>query len=208
MKEILIKNKEILERLNGFLVAFEKADTSLLPIEFRKSGNENQQIAVSEKYLEAMIKLNQATPACINGCDLIHWDRNPEKPMDDAWKAITNDISHNFTRELGAQQNALACYYPKGGFIGWHDNNDVPGWTLLFNWSETGNSFYRYRDCETHDIHTIRDKPGWSCKTGFYGHGPLSTFHCAASYEPRWSIAFYLRDKELRDQLLYDIEHE
>lgn len=208
MREILIKNESIINRLNGFIKAFNKAGINELPIQFRRASNENKDYAVSDKYLEVMLRENTGPPHTVKGCDLCAWVLDRDRPMSKAWKDIHDDISTNFTRELGAQQNALACYYPPGGFIGWHDNRDVPGYTVLFNWSETGNGFYRYRDSETHKVITIPDKIGWSCKTGYYGDGPLSTFHCAATKEPRWSIAFYIRNKELRDELVEEIEND
>jgi hypothetical protein len=208
MKEILIKNQEILTRLNGFTDTFKKADESLIPIDFKRAHEGNQKYAVSDKYLEVMLRECKGPPAMLKGGDIGAWKGDPDRPTPKVWEDIHDDVTHDFTRELGAQQNALICYYPPGGFIGWHDNHDVPGYTLLFNWSEGGNGFYRYRDCETHEVVTIKDRPGWSCKTGYYGEGPLSTFHCAAAYEPRWSIAFYLRNKELRDDLIEEIQND
>lgn len=208
MREILIKNKWLLERLNGFLKDFEEADVSLLPVRHRQENGETREIGISEEYMYKMIEEKQGPPASIMACDLVAWDRDPSDLMPPRWGEITEDISNNFTRELGAQQNALAAYYPPGGYIGWHDNHDVPGYTVLFNWSKTGDSFYRYRDAKTHEIITIKDRPGWSCKTGYYGPEEESTMHCASTNEPRWSIAFYLRSEELRDALLEEIENE
>ena len=54
----------------------------------------------------------------------------------------------------------------------------------------------------------LHDRPGWTCKTGWYGPGKESTFHCAMTNEPRWSIAFYMRNETMRDQLVEEIESE
>jgi len=127
-------------------------------------------------------------------------------PIHGPWREFADDVANNFARELGVQQNALCCYYPSDGYIGWHDNRDAPGFTILFNWSKNGNSFYRYRDWETGSINTIGDRPGWSCKTGYYGPGEKSVFHCAMTEEPRWSIAFYARNKTIRDIIIEQLE--
>jgi hypothetical protein len=207
MREILIKNEEILDRLNGFIKTIESLDISELEISNR-DPDISTNYGVSEKYLKIIVdkgSKHKGSPEAIIGVDLCAL---PSEKLPIHWREFSDDIRFNFTRELGAQQNALCCYYPPNGYIGWHDNHDAPGYTVLFNWSRGGDSFYRFRDPITKKMVTIDDRPGWSCKTGWYGPGDGATFHCAKTNEPRWSIAFYLKDKELRDQLIYDIEHE
>jgi hypothetical protein len=205
MKEILIHNQEILDRLNGFLTTIQSLDQTFL-----KSINRDPSIspehAVSQEYLdEIMNKKNIAGwPLAINGLDVAVVQNLPPE-----WNDLKNDICHTFTRELGCQQNALCCYYPSDGYIGWHDNHDCPGHTILFNWSETGSGFYRYRDVDTGEIVTIQDRPGWSCKTGYYGDGKDTPrqYHCALANEPRWSIAFYIRSQDMVDMIREEIEY-
>lgn len=208
MKEVLIKNKEILDRLNGFLDTINDMDIQILKKRIKERGDKHKHYATSKDYLKFILnKTNnkefKGPPEIAKLFDLCN---NYNIPKD--WLELMRDVSFTFAQELGAQQNALFCYYPEDGYIGWHDNRDAPGYTVLFNWSKTGNGFYRYRDWETGKIHTIKDRAGWSCKTGWYGPGDKSTFHCAMTNEPRWSIAFYMRNENMRDQLVEEISDE
>ena len=214
MREVLIKNEEILNRLNGFLDTINSLDMSLLDIVERNIGDQvppkklNKYYATSKDYLQRMLqKVSEdrfeGPPEIIKGVDLCN-----NYSVVQEWKELAKDVGFNFARELGVQQNALFCYYPEDGYIGWHDNRDAPGYTVLFNWSKGGDAFYRYRDWETGEVNTINDRPGWTCKTGWYGPGDKSTFHCALANEPRWSIAFYARNKTMQDMIIEHIEND
>ena len=208
MREVFLKNKEVLNRLNGFIKTIEGLDMSELDI--KEIGDKDKVYATSKKYLQLMLnkveqKKFKGPPEIIKGIDISHIQG---APLTGPWRDLANDVGINFAQELGVQQNALFCYYPKDGYIGWHDNRDAPGYTILFNWSKGGDAFYRYRDWKTGKVHTIHDRPGWTCKTGWYGPGDKSTFHCAMTNEPRWSIAFYARNKTMRDEIIDQLEEE
>jgi hypothetical protein len=207
MREILIKNKEILDRLNGFTKTIQSMDINELKIDDRDPDIDSD-YAVSEEYLQVILdkgRAHKGSPEAIKAVDL---SVLPSSEIPLGWKEFADDVAFRFARELGVQQNALCAYYPKDGYIGWHDNHDAPGFTLLFNWSETGDSFYRFRDPATKEVVTIDDRPGWSCKTGWYGKGDGATFHCAKTNEPRWSIAFYIQDENMKDIIIESIENE
>ena len=214
MREVLLKNKEILDRLDGFINTINSLDINDLEIKEINLANQvpakklNKHYATSKDYLQIILKKvsenrHKGTPEIMKGIDL---GQLYGAPIYGPWREFADDVANNFARELGVQQNALCCYYPSDGYIGWHDNRDAPGFTILFNWSKNGNSFYRYRDWETGSINTIGDRPGWSCKTGYYGPGEKSVFHCAMTEEPRWSIAFYARNKTIRDIIIEQLE--
>jgi hypothetical protein len=208
MREVFLKNKEVLDRLNGFIETIDGLDISELDI--KEQGDKDKVYATSRRYLQLMLnkveqKKFKGPPEIIKGIDISHIRG---APLTGPWRDLANDVGINFAQELGVQQNALFCYYPKDGYIGWHDNRDAPGYTILFNWSKGGDAFYRYRDWKTGKVHTIHDRPGWTCKTGWYGPGDKSTFHCAMTNEPRWSIAFYARNKTMRDEIIYQLEEE
>jgi|TARA_B110000495_G_C22937306_1_gene548242 hypothetical protein len=208
MREVFLKNKEVLDRLNGFIKTIEGLDMSELDI--KEIGDKDKVYATSKKYLQLMLnkveqKKFKGPPEIIKGIDISHIRGSP---LIGPWRDLANDVGINFAQELGVQQNALFCYYPEDGYIGWHDNRDAPGYTILFNWSKGGDAFYRYRDWKTGLVHTIHDRPGWTCKTGWYGPGDKSTFHCALTNEPRWSIAFYARNETMRDEIIDQLEEE
>jgi hypothetical protein len=205
MKEILIKNEELLDRLNGFTKTIQAMDINELKIADR-DPEIDAEYGVSTEYLNAILDKglsHKGSPEAIKAIDI-----SIDMDIPKQWKDFADDVAFKFARELGVQQNALCAYYPKGGYIGWHDNRDAPGFTLLFNWSETGDSFYRFRDPVTKEVVTIDDRPGWSCKTGWYGKGDKSTFHCAKTNEPRWSIAFYIQDENMKDIIIESIEND
>jgi len=206
MREVLIKNKEILKRLDGFIESIKGLDMSILDI--KEQGDKGKIYATSKEYLQLV--LNKAENKQFRGPPEMMWgvDLCNNHKYGGEWLTLAEDVGFNFARELGAQQNALFMYYPKDGYIGWHDNRDAPGYTILFNWSEGGDAFYRYRDWKTGKVHTIHDRPGWTCKTGWYGPGKESTFHCAMTNEPRWSIAFYARNETMRDLIIDEIEND
>ena len=216
MREVFLKNKEVLDRLNGFIDTINSLDINDLNVIERNLADRvprkklNKHYATSKDYLQIVLKKVsedrfEGPPEIIKGCDI---GQLYGQLLEGPWREFANDVCYDFARELGVQQNALLCYYPLDGYIGWHDNRDAPGYTILFNWSKGGNAFYRYRDWKTGNVHTIHDRPGWTCKTGWYGPGDKSTFHCALTNEPRWSIAFYARNKTMRDIIIEQLEEE
>jgi len=205
MRDVEINDPYILERLNGFLESFNKLDIEKSFKMDNRDPSIDKVYGTSEEYLKKMrVEGHVGYPMAIKGIDIL---AHPTKK--DGWGEIEQEVSYEFGRELGAQQNALCCYYPSDGFIGWHDNHDAPGHTLLFTWSATGDGYYRYRDIDTGEVKTLPDRAGWICRTGEYGDGKAAPeqWHCAATNEPRWSIAFYVRSKAMIDMIVEDLEY-
>ena len=66
-------------------------------------------------------------------------------------KDIAKEIqekSHWLDNELGSLLGirfcALKMWYPKDGYIAWHNNWNVPGYNVLFTYTETGNGYWRH----------------------------------------------------------------
>jgi len=175
--EIGQETKDKLESLYNSLGNIED-----VPIHM-KGLAEKVNFAVSDKYLDIMKTENTGPPHMLRGYDLLSWE-NPTPEWDKIIEQAKNIIDADC---------AIFAYYPEDGFIGWHDNSDAPGYTILFSHSEDGDGFYRYIDARSKLKHTIDDKPGWTCKTGYYGKYPMNTFHCAKTSKPRWSIAFIIK---------------
>ena len=95
---------------------------------------------------------------------------------------------------LGTWENALACYYPPGGFICWHNNSDTHGPNYLMTWSETGEGFFdvmKTKKDGTYQKVRIKDNPGWQLKAMYFGNEKDSIcWHAAATNCKRISIAF------------------
>jgi len=205
MRNVDINNPHIQARLDGFA---EKLNALKPPPIDHRDTSIDKHMGVSTEYLHRIMEEgHRGSPKSIKGADLLRqWRDTPE------WREIFEDVSFNFPRELGLDwndgMNALCFFYPEDGFVGWHTNEDAPGHTLLFTWSETGDGFYRFKDKDSGEIKTLPDKPGWVCRTGYYGDGVFGRiqWHCALTNEPRWSIAFCIRRAEMTEMIVKDIE--
>ena len=128
-------------------------------------------------------------------------------------------VKNDFVVDLGATSNALFAYYPPGGFVGWHTNQNNSGYQFLFSWSKDGDGYFQYYDKAKEKIIKIQDKPGWQCR--HYHFGVDEDDHCwhsAYTNSPRITIAILFRwhDQphmkehilEMKDQLIEEIESE
>ena len=90
-----------------------------------------------------------------------------------------------------------SAYIPYG-FVGWHCDDDVCGYYMMFSYSELGKGFFKARDPVTGYIHTDIDKAGWSLKVGKIGNEPEEkVWHCVASKCNRYT--FILVFNEIND---------
>lgn len=131
-----------------------------------KPKNLDTQYAVSNEYLELMKARpdNVGYPEECYGADFKDvgvYDTNiylnRVQQLDKALMSFT-----------GSRSNALKMYYPPGGYIGWHNNANAPGYNILFTYSETGEGDFRYIHPQTGELVIMPDKKGWSCKVGYY----------------------------------------
>lgn len=89
--------------------------------------------------------------------------------------------------------------YPKGGYMGWHTNSDVPGLRVYMVYSpEEKSSYFKYVDRTDPDqpkIITDWDDKGWTIRA-FYPSGlPMNyLWHCVAAIDaPRISFGYLLK---------------
>ena len=208
---IEINNPWFQERLDGIIKTCKKLDPATLELDNR-DPTIDKHYGTSDEYLHKLLKQKERRgprgehypgwPQAIKGCDI---GAHPRKFLE--WSRFKKDITYTFCRELGAQQNALLCYYPEDGFIGWHNNSNTPGYSILFTWSETGDGCYKMKSKRSGEIITLNDKPGWICRHGYYGEKESNQqWHSALTNEPRWSIAFYLRNAEMTKMFIEEIE--
>lgn len=121
------------------------------------------------------------------------------------------EMSLKLTTILGARNQAVNVYYPSGGFMGWHNNWNAAGYNILLTYSQDGDGFFRYRDPKTHEIITMEDRVGWSCKVGYYGRGREPDkvyYHCAGSNSPRLTLGFIIPDLDMWRDMIEDITGE
>ena len=85
------------------------------------------------------------------------------------WETHKNNVKNNLATMFGATHSALASYYPPGGFVGWHTNWNCSTYQILFTWSETGDSYFLYKDTETGEIEKIQERAGWQAHCVYFG---------------------------------------
>ena len=200
MKTIEIRNKQLIKILDVYINSFLAADRSKFPNGIKDITPE---YACGEEYLLHMQgKKVTGYPEKTHGVDLHQYVPPPlAKPL----QQLDNDLM----AWSGSRNNAVKMVYPKGGYMGWHHNANAPGYNILLSWSEKGLGFFRYQDPVTKEIVTIEDKPGWTCKVGYYG--PFSEpdkmyWHCAsAEHEERVTLGYIIPHEGMWSNMCEDI---
>lgn len=96
----------------------------------------------------------------------------------------------------------LCAYYPPGGFIDWHTNENIETYNAICTYSHTGNSYFQYK--KDGQVTTVPDKFGWSVKkTKWSKQDPL--WHRAESNDDRITVTFSSNKEENIDRLIRDI---
>lgn len=88
--------------------------------------------------------------------------------------------------------------YPKGGYMGWHTNGDMPGIRVYLAYSPIENgSYFKYvdRSTDTPTIVTDWDNKGWTVRVFEVSHHPNHfLWHCVeAPNAPRISFGYWFR---------------
>jgi hypothetical protein len=212
MKWVEINNKEILNILTEYSDWFFSSDYSKLTEISKKEGRHqgvSLEEACGEDYLKVIIDKDGehiGFPEVTMSVDISNEDRAPSEH-----KKKRLELSEKLCAYLGARNQAVNVFYPKDGFMGWHNNWNASGYNILLSYSQTGNGFFRYLDPVTKEIVTMEDKPGWTCKVGYYGRGREPDkvyYHCAGSYEPRITLGFIVPHLEMWQDMIADISEE
>jgi len=90
-----------------------------------------------------------------------------------------------------ATGTALAVYYPPGGYLGWHTNDDCVAHNLILTYSASDKSYFESRQKR------IYDTKGWSIKINEFNRD--SSWHRAIAIDHRITFAFIYDTKEKRD---------
>ncbi len=118
------------------------------------------------------------------------------------------NLSTELCTWLGARNEAVHVYYPKNGFMSWHNNWNAPGYNILLSYTKNGGGFFKYRDPKTHEVIEMLDTPGWSCKVGYYGRGREPDkvyYHTAGTHEPRLTLGFVIPNIDMWRCMIEDI---
>ena len=119
------------------------------------------------------------------------------------------EYRHELVEYLGARNSAVAMWYPKNGYMSWHNNANASGYNILISYNKTGDGWFRYQDPTTKEIVTLQDRPGWAVKVGYFGSfgEPDKIFwHCPNTFnEDRLSFGFVLPHREMWEMMIEDI---
>ena len=139
------------------------------------------------------------------GIDLMKWN-TPHQSVNEALRRLDDEL----IAWSGSRNNAVKMLYPKGGYMGWHHNANASGYNILLSWSKEGTGFFRYQDPITKEIITMNDKPGWTCKVGYYGKfsEPEKIYwHCAnAAQEERLTLGYIIPHEGMWRSMYEDIQ--
>lgn len=224
MTEVTIRNKNLLNRLNGFVDEFfsiDDYDNSKYQVSSSPDHSANPEYYCSREWLDHMLNNWESH----SGFPEQHMAQPITKMVQedpDKFTAFRDKVKRDFTVEIGAAHSALLNYYPTGGFVGWHTNWNANCYQILFTWSKSGNGYFKYYDKQKDEIVTIQDKPGWQCRHYYFGRKDEPDHHCwhsAYAGEDRITLAYKFVNNSinhpdnahaifLRDQLIEEIESE
>lgn len=222
MAEVVIRNKEFLEVLNGFsesLFSIEGYNDPRYHVYSSKEDQSKGEYYCSEEYLRECLSRDTLV-----GVPDRHWAQPIAKMVredKDKWEKYMQRVKFDFAAEIGAHTSALLSYYPPGGYVGWHTNYDATAYQVLFTWSD-GNGYFRYYDKSKDEIVTIPDVKGWQCRHYYFGPDTEPhnlCWHAAYAGGERITLAYKFcgygendpRDEQarrLRDMLIEEIETE
>jgi hypothetical protein len=208
MKEIEIKNQEVLDVLNQVLY-FYKNTTDINNVKPQGLDHKHEKNKfMSEDYLNKIIDMSDrhdGYPEALLLYNLYNKDyainRDPRAlPLN--WLEKYQDINKQLMALLSVRRNAVASLYPPGGFISWHNNANATGFNLIFTWSENGDGWFDYiEDNGKGKRVRCQDKAGqWVCRYGMFGSYHQNDYpivYHAASSENSWRITLaYVFSKE------------
>ena len=218
MTEVVIRNEELLETLNGFVQEFYERGGHQRPDMWMQDEGDRGEYYTGEKYRRECL----ASPDLI-GAPEKHFGQPVSKMVrvDPSWEDYMQKVKYDFASQLGAHTSALLNFYPPGGYVGWHTNWDANAYQILFTWSIDGNGYFRYYDKSADKIVTIPDVPGWQCRHYYFGAKEEVEDHCwhaAYTSSERITLAYKFvngtkanveKDRKaryLRDMLIEEIE--
>lgn len=102
----------------------------------------------------------------------------------------------------------LTAMYRPRGFVGWHNDVDIPGWYFMISYSPEGLGFFKYVDPDTKEIIKKDDVVGWNYVNFVIGTTSKKYYwHCALAPALRFSWLFGF-NSEQKYNLALDILNE
>ena len=203
-------SEEILDMLNPYAEWFFKQDLNWLETKSKENEKNTNTLeySCSEEYLKEIVDKDGqhiGYPEISYSFDL------QSGGIPGEFQEKYNELVNNLLMFLGASNQAVHVYYPKNGFMGWHNNWNSHGYNILLSYTKNGGGFFKYRDPITHEVVEMLDPGGWSGKVGYYGRGREPDkvyYHCAGSYEPRLTLGFVIPNIDIWRSMIEDISGE
>ena len=207
MTELVIRNKDILTKLDWVKEKVLQSNIVELSKNIDMHAPNDAKIN-GEKYLSEEYLFNHMGNTEHKGFPVEHYSSPVEQicEYDPNLKEAYKYAREGFITDLGANANAVFLYYPPGGFVGWHTNQNNSGYQFIFSWSEKGDGYFQYYDKQKKEIVKLPDQAGWNAR--YYHFGQAEEDHCwhsAYTNVPRMTICVLFRwwDKpHLKDQIL------
>lgn len=176
MKNVPIKNPDVMDALNKFLWYYDNRELVSKTLRLHGSALDRRHFVGSEYRDEiiAMDERHEGFPDNTHSYALKH-DRidflGDKHKSPDAVNLLQKygECNDNLCNILSARNNALTVMYPPNGFISWHNNANASAYNLVFSWSETGDGCFKYVDGHTGEEVVMKDEKGWNCKAGYFG---------------------------------------
>ena len=124
-------SQEVLDIVEPFATWFFEQDQDLINIHGKADKDEYYTDNEYLDYIEA--KGHEGFPEEKYGIDLTDIKSTPLEYRD---KII--DVTKQLNNFFGSQFNAVKMYYPKDGFMSWHNNHNVPGYNILMSYTKNG----------------------------------------------------------------------
>lgn len=104
------------------------------------------------------------------------------------------DVIDGLTKAFDCKvQHTGAFWYPPGGYMGWHTNENNMGHRLYAVYvPESNMSYFKYRDPKDGSIITDWDQKGWNIRVFKILRGKDRLWHCVYSGTDRISLGFNL----------------
>jgi len=211
MTELVLRNQHILDQLEYVRSTVMNADVEQYPEGFRFQPEDAQ--TKGESYLTKQWLDKHMDDLEHYGFPVEHSSIPIEalRDKDPKLKEVLDFSRVGFISNLGANSSAVFLYYPKGGFVGWHTNQNNSGYQFIFSYSEKGDGYFQYYDKQKQEIVKIHDVSGWNARYYHFGEDePDHCWHSAYTNVPRITICVLFRwwDKpHLKDQILAMKDH-
>ena len=123
---------------------------------------------------------------------------------------VKTDLPNTFLELCNANAFTLLHYYPPGGYVGWHTNENNSGYQFIFTWSEKGSGYFQYYDSTLERIINIPDKPGWQVRRYHFGdrYNNEVLWHSAYTDCKRITMCVKFSDEDQAKKLHQQLELE